>query len=330
MQILIVGIGSIGTRHIENLVKLGYNNLVIVSKSGNVKDDFKKYPIFQNIEDALNSHHISHAFICTPTAYHIHDLALLCQNSVEHIYLEKPVSHNWDNIDKILYLSTKCKRLVVGYDLHFDPGLEKVKSLLDNNNIGELLSFNAQVGQYLPDWRPYEDHKKGMSASVKKGGGVMLDLIHEFDYMRWLIGEPKYIACLSQHNSVLGIETEDVADVLIEFNNQVNGTIHLDYHQKKLVRNCLITGDKGSIKWDLTNSIVSWNDINKSEYEFSYKGFERNDRYLAILKAFMDTSYFDERLTNLDDALVSLKMVVAAKRSAQQRIFIKFNDFKAA
>jgi predicted dehydrogenase len=326
-MILVIGIGSIGKRHINNLISLGYSNIVLVSRSGNVEESFKHFPCYNHTQLAIENHQITHAFVCTPTSKHLIDLTILVQNNIQNIYLEKPVSHNFEGIDELISCSKNFKRFVVGFDLHFDPGLNKVRQLILEKNIGNILSANAFVGQYLPDWRPHEDHRKGMSASIEKGGGVLLDLVHEFDYIRWFLGTPSRLASLIQHNKSLEIETEDLADVLITFENNCTATIHLDYHQKKLVRNCIITGTNGTIKWDLSASQVNWIDNNKQEHSFSYKDFERNDRYVSIIKAFMNENEFDDRLVNLGDALVSLKMVIATKKSAQTNSFIDLKNF---
>lgn len=323
--ILIIGLGSIGERHLNNLIYLGYTNIIIVSKSGNIPSEFKRFTVYTDTQKAITENSISHGFICTPTSSHLDDLKILLKNDIPNIYLEKPISHNLIQLDEISSLTLKCKRLVVGYDLHFDPGLIKIKELLNENKMGKVFSINASVGQYLPDWRPNQDYLKGMSARIDKGGGVMLDLVHEFDYVRWLVGKPKSIACIFQNNHSLAIETEDVADVLIHFEGNSSATIHLDYHQKKLVRNCMITCEQGTVFWDLTKSEVKIVRYDQEMETFSYNGFERNQRYIDSIKAFLDESKFDDSLTNFEEALVSLKMVVAAKESSISKQFIAIN-----
>jgi predicted dehydrogenase len=211
--------------------------------------------------------------------------------------------------------------------LHFDPGLQKVKELLGQKAIGEVISVNAQVGQYLPDWRPAEDYSKGMSARKETGGGVMLDLVHEFDYLLWLIGSVVTVACQYRNSGALNIETEDVADVLLKFVSGVTGTIHLDYLQQKLVRNCLFTGSKGSITWNLATSKVNWINSKKEESEFDYKSFERNDRFIEIMKTFLEDKN-DYRLTTFQQGIDSLKLVLAAKKSSDQNEFVAIKSFQ--
>lgn len=159
-HILIIGLGSIGKRHLKNLIHLGEKNISIVSTSENIPLEFKGFTTYTNTEKALKENLISHAFICTPTSNHILDLTLLLESNVANIYLEKPISNNLDNIEKVSALLENSKRIVVGYDLHFDPGLMKVKELIAEEKLGKIFSINALVGQYLPDWRPDQDYKK--------------------------------------------------------------------------------------------------------------------------------------------------------------------------
>jgi predicted dehydrogenase len=190
-----------------------------------------------------------------------------------------------------------------------------------------VYSANAFVGQYLPDWRPYEDHRKGMSASIERGGGVMLDLIHEFDYLIWLLGKAEMVSAIYQRNKELEIETEDVADVLIKFESGASGSIHLDYHQRVLIRNCVFTGALGTIKWDLAARTVTLTLADKKEEVFDFSSFERNDRYLEIAKAFMNAES-DDRICTFELGLESLQLVMASKISSQSNTILKSPLFK--
>lgn len=320
--VLIVGLGSIGVRHCNNLVKLGIENISVVTSKKELPDQFKNCKRFTSIEEAGRNEIYTHAIVCSPTAHHLQDLSKLISLNIPQIYLEKPISNTLEEVNLGLNYLSKNNRIVVGYDLRFDPGLNKVKSLLENQAIGKVYSANAFVGQYLPDWRPHEDYRIGMSASIEKGGGVMLDLIHEFDYLTWLMGRAEMISAIYQENKEFEIETEDVADVLIKFESGSTGTIHLDYHQRVLIRNCVITGALGTIKWDLAVRKVILIKHNKENIEYDFTGFERNDRYLEIVKAFVE-GVRDDRICTFDQGLESLQLVVASKQSSQSNSIIK-------
>ncbi len=325
MKIILIGLGSIGLRHLRNILQLGYNRVSIVSRSGKLPADIS-LPVFSSLPVALSSAQFDAAIVCTPTAFHLADVAALLKAQIPLIYIEKPVSHSLAGLPGVIALSkTYNNKIFVGYDLHFDPGLQQVRSLLHQQIIGKVVAVNAQVGQYLPDWRPTQDYRQGMSAKIETGGGVMLDLVHEFDYLLWLMGPVTNLACFYQRSGALQIETEDLSDVLLRFANGATGTIHLDYLQQKLVRNCMITGHSGSIFWNLAESSVRWIDAKKQEEVFSYAHFERNDRFLAIMQAFL-TDQNDERLTQLPAAVESLKLVLAAKHSSENEIFVNAVD----
>ncbi len=321
MKILLIGLGSIGLRHLRNLLTLAYSGVSVVSRSGRLPEEFSSLPVYSSLPAALSSATFDAAIVCTPTSFHFHSVKALLEAQVPNIYIEKPVSNSLNGMDVLLALSASYQNnIVVGYDLHFDPGMQKVKQLIEEDAIGKVVSVNAQVGQYLPDWRPKEDYIKGMSARKETGGGVMLDLIHEFDYLLWLMGPAKTVACQYSNSGALNIETEDVCEVLLHFKNGVIGTIHLDYLQQKLVRNCLITGYGGTITWNLAESKVNWINKNKEEFAFDYKGFERNDRFIEIMKAFLENKN-DPRLTTLRQGVESLRLVLAAKHSAENTVF---------
>jgi predicted dehydrogenase len=144
----------------------------------------------------------------------------------------------------------------------------------------------------------------------------------------WLLGEVDTIASFYDQSGSLGIETEDVAEVLLKFKNGAIASIHLDYYQPKLVRNCTITGTSGTIIWNLAASSVSWINTQKKRFEYSYTGFERNDRFKAILHAFLYNNE-DERLTSLNEGVYSLKMVLASKYSNDKQVFVKMDQFFA-
>lgn len=326
MKILLIGFGSIGKRHLGNLFHLGFNNVDVVTRNALLPEPYKELKLYNSLQDALANSTYDTAILCTPTAQHTPAILQLLQAQVYRIYIEKPISHSLDDIDVVSSLAgSYSNKIVVGFDLHFDPGLLKVKELLAAGTIGKIISINAQVGQYLPDWRPTEDYRQGMSAKIATGGGVMLDLVHEFDYVTCLAGPVKTVAALYNNSGTLEIETEDVAEVLLQFDNGAVGTIHLDYLQPSLVRNCMITGTEGSIKWNLATNTVDWMNQKKESFTYDYKSFGRNDRFIEIMKCFLEDAP-DDRLTNLEQGIKSLQLVLAAKKSCDAQQFIKIND----
>lgn len=324
MRILVIGLGSIGRRHFQNLRQLGFGQVAAVTRHPEKAVELRATKAYGDLQTALEDGVWEVAFLCTPSAHHVRGLRALLERRVGRIYLEKPVSHSMEHVEELLELQLSYpNQLTVGYDLRFDPGLARVRDLLGNGAIGAGLSANAVVGQYLPDWRPQEDYRQGMSARRALGGGVMLDLVHEFDYLLHLLGPVSQVGCLCRNTGTLEIETEDLAEVLMRFETGVLGSVHLDYLQRKLVRHCLITGEKGSILWDLAARQVTLSTASGQE-SHSYAGFERNDRFLAILKAFLENPQ-DPRLCSLAEGLESLKVVEAAKQASHLETLVRMH-----
>jgi predicted dehydrogenase len=304
---------------------LNYTSISVVTGKP-LPGEFCAVTAYRDIDEAFKHSRFEAAFICTPTAHHLTSLFKLLAYKTENIFVEKPVSHTTEKMEEILALAAGYKNNIkVGYDLHFDPGIQKIRQLLQQQVIGRVVTVNAFVGQYLPHWRPYEDYRKGMSARKETGGGVLLDIIHEFDYLRWLTGPVSTVACTYTNTGTLEIETEEAAEVLLKFANGATGTIHLDYLQPELVRHCIFTGTKGSITANLARGTVDWMLHDGTKHTFSYAGFERNDRFVAIIQAFLQNNT-DDRLTSLTEGLQSLQVVEAAKKSSENNCFVTVNS----
>ncbi|MFZ1798440.1 MAG: Gfo/Idh/MocA family oxidoreductase, partial [Chitinophagaceae bacterium] len=216
-QILVIGFGSIGKRHVANLLEFGKYKISVVSRKALSPADSKTLQVFSSIDEAYENDVFDAVIICTPTAQHMIDLQSVWGFGARNIYIEKPISNNYTGVDVFSEkIYAEKSHVIVGYDMHFDHGFMKVKELVEQAIIGKVLSANATVGQYLPDWRQHENYKEGMSASVEKGGGVLLDLIHEIDYLYCLLGIPALITAQKINSGSLEIETEELAEILVK------------------------------------------------------------------------------------------------------------------
>lgn len=321
MNVLLVGSGSIGTRHLNNTIALYPQCQVTVVSRSKTQVDCDNARVVSSISQAFESiPFFDAAIVATPTSLHVDNALELIIHGVKKIYIEKPVSHTFESIDELNSLATLNNvQAFVGFDMRFDPGLNKVKELLTQQTIGNLVSVQAEVGQYLPDWRPNTNYKEGMSAKVNLGGGVMLDLIHEFDYLLWLLGPFKRIVGLNKNVASLEIETEGISVNLFESETGVLGTLSLDYLQKELNRKSKFVGDFGTIEWNYVSSEVRWKTHLETQWNsFQYADFDRNSRFLKILNAFYMATpdSFDHRLTPIEHSSISLQAVQNAKASA--------------
>lgn len=316
-RVLIAGAGSIGRRHLQNLREVGVQDIYLYRTRDQPLKEAPELPVFTDLKQALESNPKA-VIVSNPTAFHM-EIALAAARAGCHLFIEKPLAHSWDGVEELLSL-VREKRLVamVGFDLRFDPGLCRIKRLIEQKQIGPFNAIHAQVGQYLPDWRAGEDYRGGMSARIAAGGGVILDLIHELDYTSWLFGPVDRVACFADKLSSLEIETEDTASILLKFQSGAIGTVSLDYVQRCASRTCRIIGELGTILWDYHGQKVAWyQDNNKSWEEFDYSGFERNERFLAEMRHFLACLNGEETpKVDLAAGISVLKVALAAKRSA--------------
>jgi predicted dehydrogenase len=330
MKILISGIGSIGRRHLKNLMQLGETDIILHRTSGQQLAEHTELPVFTSIEEALRQQP-DLAIISQPTFLHIELATALVSASIPYLFIEKPLSHHWVGVQQLLSIVRENNiKTTIGFDLRFDPGFQQVYEWLQADVIGHIVSIHAEVGQYLPDWRPHEDYRQGMSASKKMGGGVMLDLVHEFDYLTALAGPVREVAAMYGRGSQLEIETEDTANILLHFDNGAMGTLRMDYLQKKLSRNCKIIGANGMIVWDYAGRTATVSTLDNGIAEqFDYNHFERNDRFVQEMKYLLEcVEKGKDGYVNASKGAELLKLVLAAKHSFDTRTFVRIQHFE--
>jgi predicted dehydrogenase len=317
-RILIAGLGSIGRRHLGNLRQLGSDDLLLYRTKPEPLKEAPELPVFTDLGQALAARP-DVVIVSTPTAHHL-EVALPAARAGCHLFIEKPLSHSWDGVEELLSVIREQRLLaLVGFDLRFDPGLCKVNTLLEEGCIGRVVAIQSQVGQYLPDWHPWEDYRQSSSASAAKGGGVILDLIHELDYVTWLMGPISCLSCFADRISDLDITTEDTAALLLRFDDGAIGTVHLDYIQRDPSRTCRIIGVEGTIWWNYYANKVRWYEAKGDRWHaFEYRNFQRNDRFVAEMQHLL-ACLRGQDLPRVDAIWGSqiLKMALMAKESAR-------------
>jgi predicted dehydrogenase len=337
MKVLMIGLGGIGQRHVRNLSALLGDQLELVAyrtrRFSTVLTDRlqvepgadleSKYHIrtFTDLDAAL-AEGPQVAFVCNPSSLHI-PAALKAANAGCHLFVEKPLSDNTDGIEQLISV-VRQKGLVgyVGYQMRYHPCLRRVHDLLAQGAIGQVLSVQAEVGEYLPGWHPYEDYRQMYASRRDLGGGVILSQIHELDYLYWFFGLPRHIFALGGHLSSLEVDVEDVANILMSFKvgaMSIPVSLHQDYIQRPPSRNCHILGNGGKIMVDFVGMTVRWYDgEGKLAEEAHTENFQRNQLFLDELSHFLACVRGEEKpLISLDDGFQSLRMALAARESLE-------------
>ena len=329
MKYLIAGLGSIGRRHLRNLLALGENDIILYRTHHSTlpDDELVNFPVETDLDAAL-AHNPDAVIVANPTALHL-DVALPAAEAGCHLFIEKPVTDRLD--DRIRALQAAVDKAGVetrvGYQFRFHPVLSQTKTLLNTGGIGRPLSFRVHWGEYLPDWHPWEDYRLSYAARKDLGGGVVNTLCHPLDYVRWLFGEVNSLFAVTDQVSDLEIEVEDLAEITLGLTSDMIGSIHLDYFQRPPAHWMEINGSEGHIRWDNDTGVakVNFADGDRWEKIEPPPGFERNDLFLGEMKHFLALIAGDSpSRCSLEDGIKAMQLIEAVHQSNQAGSNIKF------
>ena len=337
-KVLVVGLGSIGLRHVKNiLANFSNTKIIIYSKRKKIPLDIKnndKVIIFDSLKKCLEEHP-NIGFITNESAFHVTTAIKLAKNGID-LFIEKPLSNSSKGIDELKKYVKKNKLITqMGCNFRFFPPIKKIKSLINAKKIGRIISVQVENNSYLPDYHPWEDYRKGYAARKDLGGGAVLTQIHEIDYLYWLFGDAKRVSSFTGKYSDLTVTADDMSTSLIEFKNNVIGQIHISYFQRPYFRSCKIKGTNGIIEWNSLDNNVNvfnmkqkkWKKMEiKNNYKLITGGIttgqtdkKLNQMYVEEIKHFMDC--VNKRKITINDIVQgekTLKIALAMKESSKK------------
>jgi predicted dehydrogenase len=313
IKVGVIGYGSIGHRHCENLIRIGVSDITLFREKG--KGNHLGFKEIYDKQEFLSGDY-DFIILSIPTAFHFKYLETLIPRQV-NLLVEKPIAATSDELDTLKILLTNYKATgMCAYNMRFHPCVKKVKEIIDSQTIGKIYSARFFVGQYLPDWHLGEDYRISYSSKKNLGGGVVLDLIHEIDLASHLCGPVKdHFHAMVGKVSDLEIETEDLAEIHYRSVNNAFVSVHLDYLVRGYSRYFEIISEKGRIFCDLFKNEVQFiNDRNEISGIFRFADFNRNDMYLSLMEYYLNNI---EAKTNpcpsLTAGLASLEIALMAK-----------------
>ena len=316
---LVVGSGSVARRHIANLRQLlPQAEVGCVSASGRVlaAEDTAATASLASFAEAL-AWRPDLAVVASPAPLHLDHAVALLETGIA-VLIEKPLS---DSLARHTALADRMApwrdRIEVAYNLRLLSSCRRMQTLLAEQVVGRIHSIHIDVGQYLPDWRPQSDYRRNVSANRALGGGVLLELSHEFDYLTHLFGRFDRVFCVTGHSGELEIDVEDSADVVLTRTDGVGAQLHMDFLQRKATRRCKVIGHRGNLHWDLVANSIALETATSQEMLFAEPEVDRNAMYLELLRGFIDLA--QGRATpriRYEDGLAVLAMVDAMRRSS--------------
>jgi predicted dehydrogenase len=287
MRGLVVGLGSIGRRHARNWAALGLGDVWVARQTERPLAE----PLgvdarfFATLDEAL-AHGPDVVLVTNPTSLHV-ETARKAIVAGAHVLIEKPLGHTLDGVPELIAEARHAQRvLLVGYQLRFSPGLARLRELLHGGAVGQAAYVRAEVGEYLPDWHPWEDYRQSYSGRRDLGGGPLLTFSHEFDAVCWLLGVPQRISGVGVRSGSLEIDTDDVFDATLQFESGVIASVHVDYLRRATQRSVEVIGAEGVLRWEYdTHQVVRYAPATREwRIEEGDPNFTRNDLFLAELR----------------------------------------------
>ena len=316
-RILIVGRGAAGARHLRLArVLLPKAEIAVLGRAARKPRGADH--VFTRLADAVRFAPEA-AVISNAASDHIRT-ALPLAKAGAHLLLEKPIDASSKKVQALIDLCAAKKRvLLVGYNLRFAPSLQFFRKALPT--AGALYSVRAEVGQNLEAWRK-GDYRASVSAQKKLGGGALLELSHEIDYLRWLFGEIAWVSAFAGRQSDLEIDVEDTAHLTLGFapkrGKQLVASVGLDFVRHDWVRSCSAIGAKGTLRWNaLTGTVDFFRKGAKSWKTLATHAPQRDETYVAEWTHFLKCIAGTKPLILGKDGLAVLKIVEAAKASAR-------------
>jgi predicted dehydrogenase len=295
-RFLVVGCGSIGNRHIKNLLDLK-QYVIAFEPDENTRQNIKSQyaiQVFNDLDKAIDL--VDAVLICSPSYLHAEHIEK-CIYANKHIFVEKPLACSLNQLTNVKSLMKDFNKVFqVGFNWRFHKQVLKLQDKLDLGRIGKIYNVQLTYSSYLPNWRK-NDYTETYSANKNMGGGIILDNIHDIDIARKLFGNIISVYCSARRIGDLDIDVEDTADIILEMNN-FNVYLHMDYLGKIPLRSCKIIGDE--------MCDILYNDI------------ELTMSYIAEIKHFIAliNGSSAQNISTFDDGYESLKIAEYAKQSA--------------
>jgi predicted dehydrogenase len=324
MKVAVVGIGSVGRRHLGNLLRLGIDDIIAVSEHNRLDElsiENRRVPVCHDFGCALAGRPDA-VVVANPTHLHL-DYLRRAIDAGCHVYLEMPAATTATGLASVASEAAR-RRLVVamGTMYRFNARLESLRRRILGGAVGKVLSVEALIGEHIADYHPGEDYRQSYTARAALGGGVLLTQIHQIDWLLWTFGTFDSVFAAGGHRTDLDLDVEDSVSYLLRGSDGASAYGHLDYLQRPKRAGITVTGMGGRLEWDLFAHKLTFQPAdNTAEPEIETSPYDRNAMFVAGMADFLDSirSGGTPRSTLEDGrrALVVVDAIKASMRSGQ-------------
>lgn len=323
---MVIGLGSIGRRHLRNLAAQFPNAHlhVLRHRASPDSDAIALGATLHSDVDAALALDIDLVVLATPSANHIDLLPRLIAKGF-HLLVEKPVVAALSDCDLILKALDSAPPAIraAGFNFRYLPSLQQARARVVSGALGRLARASLTAGLWLPDWRPDQKYTKGYSADAARGGGVELDLVHEIDVARWFFGDLALDYARGGHQSRLDIAANDTA--LAVLSAPAGGPfvqIALDYVSRQRVRHYEVVGDAAGLEWDLAGSLTELTPDGRTALTTDAADFDVAQTYLFMLDSVAAAIAGDMSIAppqTLADGIASTRLALQARDEGTSR-----------
>jgi predicted dehydrogenase len=316
-RVAIVGLGSIGRRHLRLLKELCPRVEVIAVRSETatrVPEEALVSRTVYSLDQAMDFS-LDAAIVCTPAPLHLAHATPLVQAGVP-VLIEKPLSHTLSAVAEFEELANRRNaRILIGCVFRHCSSARLFYDLVKAGLAGQIVRAQIECRSNLANWRPGQDYRKSVSARKELGGGVLLELSHEIDFALWFFGPFSRVAGLVRNTELLNIDVEDSADLVLERVDKCPVYIHVDFCSQHDFRRVVLIGSEGTLVWDVIKNHVKWTPLMGENREWSACP-NRDEMYRLQLAHFIACAAgVSTPLVSLADGISVLRIIDAAKNS---------------
>jgi predicted dehydrogenase len=325
MKIAILGLGSIGRRHLGNFQSIGADVAAYDASAEQRVAARRQFPaahIADTAEQAVAG--AAGVVVCTPPSSHV-ELARVGLAHGAHLMIEKPLAASVDGVAELLRdCDTKGRRVLTAYNWRYWPPLLLAESMLKAERIGPLRAARTEYAYHLNAHRYPGTYRTSYMADARQGGGCLLDESHAIDYMRWLCGEIVEVSAAVDHVSSFEMTSDDIADLTVRFASGAIGNIHMNLFAWNVHSHFELLGERGVMQWRRMENELRVFDAEANRWEVYPSGGQLNDMYVEEARHFL-ACINGEAAPRCDgwDGLRTMQVIDAARRASVERRWVK-------
>lgn len=287
LRVAVVGYGSIGRRHCDNLGRLGVSRRIVVRRAESSNPAFTPPPdvtVVHSVPAAIE-HGLDLAIVCNPTSQHVPSTLEFVAAGVP-VLIEKPLAHRLADAERLLVaVRQEGAWAAMAYAMRYHPAYARARECLQSGRLGRVLYAKAWFETYLPDWHPWEDYRQSYAARRDLGGGVLPTLDHEIDFLNWCLGAPLAAGGKIARSGAIEIDAGDVAALSIEYGGNLLATVLLSLCRRPLSRGFEFIGSDAMLHYDFDSTRLTLQSSQSSASEVLWDGsaYDFNELYLEML-----------------------------------------------